>query len=117
MAIKFERSPYADEAGSTRRRWPSRERTPAMTRDAIRRDAAARLGVPVDLLEKSAGTTPEAPTAQAAHHTRRRRGSVVHWLRDLVSPEPAGARRQRLEAEAEAELGLSAQHQPERPVG
>ena len=127
LASKFDSSPHAQEARSTRPRWLSRVGgEPSMTREDIRRDAAAKLGVPVGLLEPStetrdAGTADAGPDQRDVIEThgqnRRRHRSLVGWLRNLVLTEPADARRQRLEAQAAAELGLARRHQSEQPVG
>ncbi len=47
----------------------------------------------------------------------RRSGRIVGWLRELFRPEPADARRQRIEAEAAAELGLTTPEQPDHTAG
>jgi hypothetical protein len=43
------------------------------------------------------------PTAEPATE-QPRSGGIAGWLRELFRPEPADARRQRIEAEAAAEL-------------
>ncbi len=107
MATKFEGSPRPAPRG-----WISRLGAgPTLSREDIERDAAATLGVPVDLLGQPASpaSEPEAEehSVPVARGGDRRPGRVPGWLRDLVSPEPADVRRQRLEAEAAAELGFS----------
>ena len=99
MATKFEASPRPRSRGW--RSLFSKPRTP--TPEEIAREAATRLGVPVDLV---GGTPAGASAPAAAEPADRRRGRLAGWWHDLVSPEPAAARRQRLEAEAAAELGL-----------
>ena len=110
MATKLETSPLATGAPSAGSRWrrllaPS----PVPSREDIRRDAAARMGVPVGLVDDS----PVRHQASAETGDIRRPGRLAGWLRGLLSPEPAAARRQRIEAEAAAELGLH--HGPDQP--
>ncbi len=110
MATKFETSPLATDAPSTGSRWqhlltPS----PVPSREDIRRDAAARMGVPVELVDDSPTTDKSTPETGGS----RPSGRLAGWLRGLLSPEPAAARRQRIEAEAAAELGLH--DGPEQP--
>jgi hypothetical protein len=59
---------------------------------------------------------PTADTASVQVEGRRS-GRIVGWLRELFRPEPAEARRQRIEAEAAAELGLNTPEQPEHTAG
>ena len=53
----------------------------------------------------------------AATSDEPRSGRVVGWLRELFLPEPADARRQRIEAEAAAVLGLTTTQQSDHPAG
>ncbi len=111
MATKFETSPLTADAPARVSRWRRLlAPAPVPSREDIERDAAARLGVPVGLVAGSPDT--DRSTGPAGP---RRPGRLTGWLRELVSPEPAAARRQRLEAEAAAELGLH--DRAEQPVG
>jgi hypothetical protein len=94
-----------------------------MTREEIERDAAAQVGVSGEVVEQRSTEpaekvvepeTGEQPVAEhadpATPATRPRSDGIRGWFRELVSPEPADVRRQRLEAEAAAQLGLDKQH-------
>ncbi|HEX2047122.1 MAG TPA: hypothetical protein VHF27_05115 [Acidimicrobiales bacterium] len=109
--MKFETSPLAARARETGPRWRrllAPEPVPSL--EEIERDAAARLGVPADLV----GGSPRTERATARVGGGRRPGRLTRWARELLSPEPEAARRRRLEAEAAAELGLH--DRPERTV-
>ena len=104
--MKFDASPRPADTRTRGSRWRSvLASPPAPSRQELERDAAAQLGVPADLLGGT-GAGGEATEARPApSRGGRPRGRLAGWWRDLVSPEPAEARRQRIEAEAEAELG------------
>ena len=57
------------------------------------------------------------PAAEAAATQAGRSGRIGGWLRELLRPEPADVRRQRIEAEAAAELARTTQRQPEHAAG
>ncbi|MDQ4068548.1 MAG: hypothetical protein M3203_03585, partial [Actinomycetota bacterium] len=92
LAIKFDASPRPGHARSGVSRWRSLLTTPhTPTREEIERDAAAHIGVPVDLVggERPEGPAPEpAGPSPAATRTDRPRGRLTGWWRDLVAPEP-----------------------------
>ena len=112
LATKFDASPRPLEGPSKLSRWRSLlAPAPIESREDIERDAAARLGVPLEVL--TTAPAPDVPEVPAAAAAPARRGRLGGWLRNLVEAESPEARRQRFEAEAAAEVGLDdRQEQP-----